>query len=498
MTEIQTPEWVKHAVFYQIFPDRFSKSSRVKNSEGTRFVDWDSTPTEKNFHGGDLYGVIERLDYLSDLGVNALYLNPIFSSTTNHRYNAYDYFIVDPLLGGDEAFRELIEKAHEKGIRIILDAVFNHTCRGFWQFSHILENGDKSPYIDWFIIYDWPLRPYSNDKDKPINYEAWWGYPELPKLNTDNPAVQEFIFDVVKHWMGFGIDGWRIDVPMEIKHPGFWERFRKIVKDENPEAYIVGEVWTEAHEWLKGDRFDGVMNYIFAKNAINFFGSKSNKLNEFSHDEFKIEPIDSNQFAKSIRDMVNLYDWNITCSQLNLLDSHDMPRALWLMGDDQTALKLAVLFQMTMPGAPCIYYGDEIGLSSGSDPYCRGTIPWGDTEKIDNELLSFYKEAIHLRNSNSVLRSGDFNEVFTDNGVYAFSRENNGEQALVVFNSNEHDIKIKFEGIGDQSIKKMWTYAGEKIEDINFDGTFEVKAREGTVIFLSGLEKHPPLFELQS
>jgi neopullulanase len=285
---------------------------------------------------------------------------------------------------------------------------------------------------------------------------------------------------------------------MEIKSPGFWERFRDVVKDENPEAYIVGEVWTEAQEWLQGDRFDGVMNYIFAKNAINFFGSKSNKLNEFSHDEFKIEPIDSNQFSKSIREMINLYDWNITCSQLNLLDSHDMPRALWLMGDDQTALKLAVLFQMTMPGAPCIYYGDEIGLSSAGDPHCRGTIPWDDTEKIDNELLSFYKEAIHLRNSNEILRSGDFNEVFTENGVYAFSRENYGEQAIVIFNSNEYDVRIKAYDIADQSIKKVWTFAGERAEDFNFDGRFKVGAREGIVIFLSGLEKHSVMFELQS
>ncbi len=498
MIEIQTPEWVKHAVFYQIFPDRFAKSDQVDHPEGLKFVDWNSTPTEKDFFGGDLYGVIEKLDYLSDLGINALYLNPIFASTSSNRYNTYDYYKVDPLLGGDAAFRQLIDQAHKRGMKIILDVVLNHTGRGFWQFNHILENGDKSPYIDWFIIYDWPLRPYSKSEKKPINYEAWWGYPELPKLNTNNPSVQDFLLEMAKYWMSFGIDGWRIDVPMEIKAPGFWKRFRDVVKNENPEAYIVGEVWAEANEWLQGDRFDGVMNYVFAKNAINFFGAKTLNLKDFSHDEFTVEPFDSDQFGKSINEMMSLYDWQITCSQLNLIDSHDMPRALWLMGNDISALKLAVLFQMTMPGAPCVYYGDELGLSTSGDPQCRGSIPWGNNEKLDLSLLSFYKRAINLRHSNSILRIGKFQEISSEKGIYSFVRFEGDEYALVIFNSNEQEIKVRIEKNGGMNINQYWSYDENKSVDVvNFD-LLKVKAREGVVIFYTGIDKTPPkiMFDL--
>ena len=480
MSSIQTPEWVKHAVFYQIFPDRFAKSGNIDLPKNIKFVDWNSKPSEKDFFGGDLYGVIDKLDYLSDLGINALYLNPIFSSTSNHRYNTFDYFSVDPLLGGDEAFKALLVAAHNRGMKVILDAVFNHVGRGFYQFNHILENGNKSPYIDWFIIYDWPLRPYRNTKDKPINYEAWWGYPELPKLNMHNLAVREYIFDVVNFWMDYGIDGWRIDVPMEIRADGFWEEFRQVVKAKNPEAYIVGEVWSDAKEWLEGDRFDGVMNYPFASSAINFFGAKTLNIDDFSHDEFKITPFDADKFGKTIDYNQSLYDWQINCTQLNLLDSHDMPRALRLMGEDKSAMKLAVLFQMTMPGAPCVYYGDEFGLSAGSDPECRGTMPWGKDDVIDFDLVAFYKRVIELRNSNKILRTGNFKTIIANDGLYGFSRAENDKQALVVFNSNENEVKINIHE--SQNITDIWTFSGW--QEIS-NGTIRVKEREGIVVFFS-------------
>lgn len=496
MQEITTPDWVKHAVFYQIFPDRFAQSKNLSNYSGLKFSSWDSIPTEKSFHGGDLYGIIEKLNHLTDLGINAIYLNPIFASTSNHRYNTFDFFKVDPLLGGDDAFRELISKAHDNGIKIILDAVLNHTGRGFWQFNHILENGINSPFIDWFIIHNWPLRPYSNNKMDPINYEAWWGYPELPKLNTNNPEVQEFLFEMTKHWMGFGIDGWRMDVPMEINAPGFWEKYRSIVKECNPDAYIVGEVWTQAKDWLRGDRFDAVMNYPFAKNAINFFGSRTLRQNEFSHDQFNIEPIESVEFGKRVNEMINLYDWSITTAQLNLLDSHDTPRALWMMGDDLSAMKLAVLFQMTMPGAPCIYYGDELGLSSAGDPFCRGTIPWDQPEKLNYDLHNYYKMLIKLRNENEILRIGSFKEVFSENGVYSYLRTLNHLNALVIINSNQESKKFKIDNIEIGSIRVIWEFGeGRSLNKLN-DKYFDIPAREGVIIFFEGLGLHEPEIEI--
>ncbi|HKL88888.1 MAG TPA: glycoside hydrolase family 13 protein, partial [Salinibacter sp.] len=255
-----TPDWAKHAVFYQIFPDRFARSGQVPHQDDVPLKPWGAPPEEQGFQGGDLYGIVNNLDYLDDLGVTALYLNPIFASAANHRYHTYDYYEVDPLLGGNEALRELLDAAHARDIRVVLDGVFNHASRGFWPFHHVLENGPDSPYTDWFVIHDWPLRPYATEPDA-HNYAAWAGLPALPEFNTDHPAVRDFLFGVAKHWIDFGIDGWRLDVPAEIDDPPFWREFRDVVKTANPEAYLVGEIWDEAPAWLEGDRFDALMNY---------------------------------------------------------------------------------------------------------------------------------------------------------------------------------------------------------------------------------------------
>src|SRR5688572_239476 len=267
---IRTPDWVKQAVFYQIFPDRFARSPRINHPPGLKFKKWGSHPKEQGFQGGDLLGVVDKLDYLRDLGVTALYLNPIFSSASNHRYHTFDYFQVDPLLGGNAALRELLDQAHLRNIKVVLDGVFNHASRGFWQFHHILETGGNSPYIDWFIIEKWPLNPYPKNAKEKTNYEAWWNMAALPKLNTKTPAVREFILDIVHYWLEFGIDGWRLDVPAEIDDDEFWRAFRIAVKTANPEAYIVGELWEEAHRWLAGDQFDATMNYMVAWSSMSF------------------------------------------------------------------------------------------------------------------------------------------------------------------------------------------------------------------------------------
>ncbi len=247
---IRTPDWVKHAVFYQIFPDRFARSPRSRLPRGIQLRPWGSPPEQQGFQGGDLRGIVDKLDYLHDLGVTALYLTPIFASASNHRYHPYDYYQVDPLLGGNAALRELLDEAHGRGMRVILDGVFNHASRGFWAFHHILENGANSPYLDWFIIQGWPLRAYPSDRTQPPNYECWWGLPALPKFNIRNPGVREYLLEVARHWIAFGIDGWRLDVPTEIDDERFWQAFRRVVKGANPEAYICGEIWHPAERWL--------------------------------------------------------------------------------------------------------------------------------------------------------------------------------------------------------------------------------------------------------
>ena len=436
--EIHTPDWVKHAVFYQIFPDRFARSHRVAHQKRLPLKPWGTDPAEQGFQGGDLYGIVDHLDALADLGVTALYLNPIFASASNHRYHTYDYYAVDPILGGNRALRALLDAAHDRDMRVVLDGVFNHASRGFWAFHHILETGGDSPYIDWFDIDDWPLRPYAPG-DTPHNYGAWMDIPALPEFNTDHPPVREYLFDVARHWVEFGIDGWRLDVPTEIDDDRFWRQFRDEVRAVNPDAYLVGEIWTEAQRWLQGDQFDAVMNYPRTSAVISFFGGAS--LRDWSHPLLSFEALKAPAFADEVERLLDLYDWEVTCAQLNLLSSHDMPRARWIMGGDADALTLAMLFQMTMPGAPCIYYGDEVGMQSAGDPHCREAFPW-DAEDWNEAVRRSVQRAAQLRNRYEVLRTGDYETLFAEGAVMAFRRSTASAEAVAVFNAGTAEGKI--------------------------------------------------------
>ncbi|HPI40775.1 MAG TPA: glycoside hydrolase family 13 protein, partial [Pseudobdellovibrionaceae bacterium] len=373
-----SPTWVPTAVFYQIFPDRFAFSAQHKKP--LNLEPWDSAPTTFGFKGGDLLGVIERLDYLEDLGINALYFTPIFSSTANHRYHTHDYYHIDWILGGNEAFRSLLKAAHSKGMKVILDGVFNHASRGFYQFNHTLENGKFSPFIDWFHFnQDWlesgePINAYAihhGHHKKTVEetslgafgYQAWWDIPSLPKFNTKNPEVREFLFNVVEYWTHFGIDGWRLDVPMEINDDSFWQEFRRRVHAINPEAYIVGEIWEEADRWLKGDQFDGVMNYQLSRACIGFFLADHLNEEELQKCGYKdIQRLSAFDFSKRLNELMTIYPKPATYCQMNLLGSHDTPRILTSGSGDVAGVKMSFLCLMTIPGAPCIYYGDEIGM----------------------------------------------------------------------------------------------------------------------------------------
>jgi neopullulanase len=431
---IHTPDWVKHAVFYQIFPDRFARSPRSMPPCGIQFRPWGSPPEQQGFQGGDLLGIIDKLDYLRDLGITALYLTPIFASASNHRYHSYDYYQVDPLLGGNAALRELLDEAHGRGMRVVLDGVFNHASRGFWAFHHILENGMHSPYLDWFIIRGWPLHAYTSDLTHPPNYDCWWGLPALPKFNIHNPGVREYLLDVARHWVAFGIDGWRLDVPTEIDDVSFWQAFRQVVKAANPDAYLCGEIWHLAERWLQGDQFDAVMNYPFSRAVLGFCGART-LVQGYRQGSYPLPPLTAGRFARQIDAIITRYDWQVNHAQLNLLDSHDTARALWIVGDDKSALRLSVLCQMTMPGAPCIYYGDEIGMSAGRDPFCRAAFPWHEPGQWDHDLLAFYRRATALRHRHPALRTGSFQRLHASGGVYAFARTLPQQCAMVIVNA---------------------------------------------------------------
>ena len=439
---IKTPDWVKNAVFYQIFPDRFAKSTpNVKGQwQASKYEGWDATPTYQGYKGGNLWGVIDKLDYLVDLGINAIYFTPIFQSASNHRYHTHDYYQVDPILGGNVAFDALLKAAHKKDIKVVLDGVFNHASRGFFFFNDILENGPNSPWLDWFKIHEWPVSAY--DGDKPANYDGWIGDRALPEFNHDNPQVREYIMQVAEYWLHQGIDGWRLDVPNEVDTPGFWQEFRDRVKAVNPEAYIVGEIWGDASYWLDGTQFDGVMNYRFTEATIAFAGGEDFDP-EFCQEELKpYPPISGTEYAIRIDALLELYDWEIQLAQLNLLDSHDTPRMLTTVGENKASFMLSSVLLMTFPGAPSIFYGDEVGLPGGKDPDCRRVFP--EAEKWNVEILKGYKELIALRHKYPSLRTGSYKTLYADMDVYIFARILDSEEVIVAVNTGKEKSEVDF------------------------------------------------------
>jgi cyclomaltodextrinase len=508
---IDTPAWVRDAVFYQIFPDRFARSPRLV--QPGPLESWDSPHTHHGFKGGDLYGVAEHLDHLQRLGVTAVYFNPVFQSASNHRYHTYDYLAVDPLLGGDGALRELIDACHERGMRVVLDGVFNHASRGFWPFNHVMEAGVDSPYREWFYLDEdalragiplraFPLVPEAADVSATedarrlgvdslhrLGYRAWWDLPALPKLRTENPHVREYLLNVAEYWLHFGIDGWRLDVAEEIP-PEFWREFRKRVKAVKPDAYIVAEIWNERPDYLQGDMYDAYMNYPFTEATISFVAGEHLDMGVVAqHFEYggSIRREDGPTFARRLEHVFSMYDPAVVAVQLNLLGSHDTPRLRTMCGGDVASVRLATLVQMTVPGAPSIYYGDEIGLEGGMDPACRGAYPW-DEAAWDHGLLDYVRGATALRHANPTLRHGSFTVVGAAGMGCAYRRADVTTAYVVAINAGETDHPLEVwlpEEAGARLVAETWAGSGEGVGDVTIDhegrATLPLRARDGVV-----------------
>lgn len=380
------PAWVKDAVFYQIFPERFANGDPSLDPENVQ--PWGEEPTPTNFFGGDLQGVIDHLDHLNELGINAIYFTPIFTATTNHKYDTEDYMQVDPHFGDIATLKKLVDNCHKRGIRVLLDAVFNHSGGTFAPFLDVKEKGEDSIYKDWFHIREFPLQVVNGIP----TYDTFAFEAHMPKLNTEHPEVKEYLLKVAEFWITeVGIDGWRLDVANEVDHD-FWREFRKVVKRANPEAYILGEIWHESAPWLEGDKFDAVMNYPFTDAVLDFFVHGS---------------LDAEGFANSIGRQLSRYPLQASEVAFNLLDSHDTPRLLTLAAGDKNKMRLASLFQFTFMGTPCIYYGDEFGMDGDGDPGCRKCMEW-NPEQQDHNLFEFYRQLIQIRHEQPALRTGTF------------------------------------------------------------------------------------------
>lgn len=420
---MSVPDWVKDSVFYQIFPDRFCNGD-VSN-DPPNLVSWNAKPTNTGFQGGDLRGVIDRMYYLLDLGINAIYLNPIFLAASNHRYNTTDYFQIDPKLGTMQDFKTLLDVAHRNQIRVVLDGVFNHCGRGFFAFNDILENQANSPYVDWFHIKHFPVDAYS--PGDATTYTGWWKYKSLPKFNTTNPRVRNYIFSVARYWIEQGIDGWRLDVPNEIDDDGFWYEFRQLVKNTKSDAYILGEIWDGDPRWADEKHCDGLMNYPIRTLVIDLLSGKTNAAT----------------FMKETEGWLEKYPVENSYAMYNTLGSHDTERIFTVLEKDLDKTKLAYLFLFTYPGTPAVYYGDEIGLEGGRDPDCRHTFSWDETT-WNVDLRQWVKNLIRLRKEKNSLRRGTYNvlQVSGSNNVFAYSRVDGSDFTCVIGNPSNQNVRV--------------------------------------------------------
>jgi glycosidase len=415
---MSVPEWVQDAVFYQIFPDRFANGD--PSNDPPNVQPWGSPPTIHGFQGGDLRGISDRFDYLLDLGVNALYLCPIFQATSNHRYNTTDYYRIDPRLGAEADYRNLLELAHRSNVRVILDGVFNHCGRGFFAFNDLLENEAHSAFRDWFHVIRFPLDAYGPGEAR--NYLAWWSHKSLPKLNTGSPAVRRYLLDVTAHWLRRGADGWRLDVPNEIDDDSFWAEFREVAKTANPQAYLLGEIWEADPRWVGPGHFDGLMNYPVRQALLDLLANGK---------------LDVPAFSSQIDRLFEIYTQDQMRSHYVPLGSHDTERIRTLCADDARKVRLMLLFQFCFPGAPAVYYGDEVGLPGGKDPDSRRAFPWAEAD-WDAELREHVRRLARMRHETPALRRGDFASLPpAGSGVYAFGRKLGDETVALAVNFSE-------------------------------------------------------------
>lgn len=372
-------DWLTNAVFYQIFVDRFYCGNKEKDSSYIN-LKWGEIPDPKSFAGGDLRGIISKLDYLENLGVNALYLTPIFKSKSNHKYDISDYYNIDEHFGTNEDLKELVQQAHVRGIRVVLDAVFNHCSEDLKEFQDVIENGKKSKYFDWFII--------NGDKVDTFlgNYEYFGVCKYMPKFNTSDKNLQKYLIDIATHWISqYDIDGWRLDVSDEVSH-SFWRKLRSKVKEVKSDAVLIGENWHDAYPYLRGDEYDSIMNYAVTKALMDYFVNGS---------------LDSAGLAERLSALYVRNKMQVNHMMLNLLDSHDTHRFYTLVDGDVDKLITALAIMFCNTGSACVYYGTEIPLFGGYDPDCRRTMDWSHESDL-TDVGQIIKSLAEIKNSDTI------------------------------------------------------------------------------------------------
>ncbi len=570
-TVVTVPSWAKDAVWYQIFPERFRNGTPANDptiadlefagdrqwhispwtSDWYALQPWESSHDSGFYrnvfdrrYGGDLQGVLESLDYLSDLGVTAIYFNPVFEAYSLHKYDASTYHHIDDNFGedpsgdrsmiaaetndpgtwtwtsADKLFLRLIEAAHARGIRIIIDGVFNHSGTRFWAFEDVIRNQAESPYSDWYDIRSWDDPTTAGNE---FDYKGWWDYKTLPEFAEGDsgfvPAVRDYFFDITRRWMdpngdgdpSDGIDGWRLDVANEVS-PVFWKEWRSLVKTINPDAYIVGEIWDDASHWLSGDQFDAVMNYRFARACVQFFIDTDGR------------SIDAAEFDDELEDIRHDYPPETNFILQNLFDSHDTDRLASMIrnpnrnyddkngprssatydvrspsSQDRSVQRLMALFQMTYVGAPMIYYGTESGMWGADDPDDRKPMVWPDmtyepeavspsqkpyavpdTVGFDASLFGWYRTVIHLRHDLPALRRGTYRSLLTRGKLYVFERTYMADTVVVAINAGSQDatIALPLHGVWDDRLTGIPTSPASPLKLPAFTGAVLTRPRQ--------------------
>ncbi|WP_094243390.1 glycoside hydrolase family 13 protein [Tetragenococcus halophilus] len=420
----KAPSWVRDTVWYQIFPERFCNGD--KKNDPKEVLPWNSKlPSWNDFFGGDIAGIISKLDYLHDLGVNGLYLCPIFIAPSNHKYDTTNYFEIDPHFGDKELFRKFIEVAHEKGFKIMLDAVFNHIGDDSPQWKDVLAHGSKSRYADWFHINEFPVN-YSETEDfeyaNDITYDTFAFTSHMPKLNTANEEVQDYLLDIAKYWVKeFNIDAWRLDVANEIDHH-FWKKFHEELCSLKEDFYILGEVWNSAQPWLGGDEFHGSMNYAYTEIIEQYFAQKQ---------------LSSEKFISLLNEQLMTHRQQTNAVMMNMMDSHDTPRITTVCKEDIELMHTIMAFMFMQPGSPCIYYGTEIAMKGGPDPDCRRCMDWS-TDFENNQTFNFMRQLVHFRKENAeVLSNGKMEWRIFSNGDIKLTRQLGKKRISVLFNKDK-------------------------------------------------------------
>ena len=417
----EVPDWAANKVVYQIFPSRFAASQPVDKKL------WYKAPiTPMDDLHGDFRGIIDHLDHIQDLGIDVIYMTPSFKSNSCHKYDTIDYYEIDPSFGTKEELKELVQKAHGRGMKVVMDAVFNHTGKEFFAFQDILEKGEKSKYLDWYYIDELPLKGKWGEIP---NFLCFGYYGGMPKLNLKNPEVEKYITDVACYWIReCDIDGWRLDVGDEISH-FFWKRFRRAIKAVKKDMLIIGEIWHYAGDFLEGDEWDTVMNYPFYLNLIDLLAD---------------EKINVSQFVQNLGYLKGRLHKKCYPLMWNLIDSHDTARFLHLCKDNKKKQHLAAAFQLLLPGMPMIYYGDEYAMPGANDPDCRRGMYW-DEEYQDKEMFEWYKRLLQVRKAHTCIVEGELAEAITrdEDETIVLTRKNGEETIALIFNCSNQTKEFK-------------------------------------------------------